>query len=301
MRGTSTATRRGGFGLGVVVDDATRDACAGDLRNEPRGAVDRVPREVVTDPLLVAHARLGAEAKAAGRVADRRPVEDRRFEDDPRRPLPHLGRGAAHDPGKADRPLAIGDDEHLVVELALDVIDRHQCLPLARPADDDLASGNRVGVIGMHRLAELMHHVVRDVHHRADRPHPGRDQPALHPVRRRSVRHAVEPARREPWIELRLPRCGRWTWPAARHRPRRRWPLGGAVTDPVKAATSRARPTISSASPRFGLTSTSMHRSPTRVGERRAEGDLVAVAQDVDAVAIGPRGRARPRCTASRC
>ena len=175
--------------LGVVVDDAARDPRAGDLRNQPRGAVDRVAREVVTDPLLVAHARLGAEAEAAGRVADRRPVEDRRFEDDPRRPLPHLGRGAAHDPGKADRPLAIGDDEHLLVELALDVIDRHQSFPRARPADDDLASGNRVGVIGMHRLPELVHHVVRDVHHRADRPHPGRDQPALHPVRRRSVRH----------------------------------------------------------------------------------------------------------------
>ena len=54
----------------------------------------------------------------------------------------------------------------------------------------------------MHRLTELVHHVVGHVDHRADRPHPGRHQAPLHPVRRRSIGDLGEPARREPRAEI---------------------------------------------------------------------------------------------------
>ena len=60
-----------------------------------------------------------------------------------------------------------------------------------------LPSGHRIGVIRVHRLAKLVHDVVGDVHHRADRAHPGRQQAALHPGRRGAVADPLEPARRE--------------------------------------------------------------------------------------------------------
>ena len=175
----------------------------------------------------------------------------------------------------------------LLVELALDVIDRHQSFPRARPADDDLASGDRVGVIGMHRLPELVHHVVRDVHHRADRPHPGRDQPALHPVRRRSVRHALEPARREPWIEIGFLDADADV-------------AGHVVIGLVDGGLGEAQGGSGEGRDLARETDHAQRIAAVRldvdvddrladqVGERRAEGDLVAVAEDVDAVAIGP-------------
>ena len=100
--------------------------------------------------------------------------------------------------------LAVGDDEHPLVDRALDVVDRLERLARASAAHDDLAAGDRVGVVGVHRLPELVHDVVRDVDDRADRAHPGGDEPALHPVGRRAVRDAVEPARREARVELGL-------------------------------------------------------------------------------------------------
>ena len=100
--------------------------------------------------------------------------------------------------------LAIGDDQHPVVELALDVVDRRQPLARAASAHDDLTARDRIGVVGVHRLPELMHHVVGDVDDRADRPHPGCRQPALHPFRGRAVADRVEPACGKARVELRL-------------------------------------------------------------------------------------------------
>ena len=107
-------------------------------------------------------------------------------------------------PARPIAPLAVGDHEHPLVQLPLEVVDRQQPLPRSPAAHDDLAAGDRIGVVGVHRLPELVHDVVRDVHDRADRAHAGRDQPALHPLRRWAVGDAVEPARREARVELGL-------------------------------------------------------------------------------------------------
>ena len=67
----------------------------------------------------------------------------------------------------------------------------------------------------------------------------------------------------------------------------------------MTAATSRARPTIESASPRFGLTSTSRTTSPYR----SASGTPIGVSgrQDQDAVGVGGQAAARRPSRASRC
>ena len=60
-------------------------------------------------------------------------VEDRRLDDHlASSPSPTSDVGAAHDPGDADRPRRIGDEQRLGIELALDVVERLE--PLARRA-----------------------------------------------------------------------------------------------------------------------------------------------------------------------
>ena len=53
--------------------------------------------------------------------------------------------------------------------------------PRPRATDDDAAVRDRVGVIRVHRLTELVHDVVRHVHDRRDGAHAGGQQAALHP------------------------------------------------------------------------------------------------------------------------
>ena len=67
----------------------------------------------------------------------------------------HLGVEPAHDAGERDRARAVGDDQHLRVELALLAVERRQLLAGARPAHADLAAGNGREVEGVQRLAGL--------------------------------------------------------------------------------------------------------------------------------------------------
>ena len=186
----------------IVVDDPGRDPGSGDFGDERRGTIRGDARQVGRDPLLVAHRRLGAQAQAACRVAHGRSVEDGRLEDDPGRRVGDLGVGPAHDPGEADRSLTVRDHEHPLVEPPLEVVDGDQRLPVSRPADDDPATGDAIRVVRVHRLTELVHHVVRDVHDRRDGPHPGRHQAVGHPGRRLRLTDAVEVARGEPRAQL---------------------------------------------------------------------------------------------------
>ncbi len=167
----------------VVVDDPRRHARASDLGHQPHGAVGRVARQLVPDPLFVPHARLRAQGQAAGGVADGGAVEDRRLQDHAPRLARDLRAGAAHDPRQADRLLPVGDDQHPLIEPALLVVDRLQRLVGAGASHHDSAIRNGVRVVRVHRLPELVHHVVGDVHHRRDGSHAGGQQPLLHPRR----------------------------------------------------------------------------------------------------------------------
>ena len=66
------------------------------------------------------------------------------------------------------------------------MIERFQRLAGPRAPHDDAPVRQAVGVEGVQRLAVFEHDVVRDIDDRVDRPHPGREQPPLHPGRRRS-------------------------------------------------------------------------------------------------------------------
>ncbi len=154
------ATWAGGGSAGFDVDGAGRDLAAGPLGDEAGRPVGTEPREAELLALLEAEAGLGPEGVAEGRPADADRVEDGRLDDDVRRPVPDLGRRAAHDAGDADRTGRVGDEERLGVELAHDVVERLEALARRRPADDDPAVVDRGRVEGVDRLAELDHDVV---------------------------------------------------------------------------------------------------------------------------------------------
>ena len=97
-----------------------------------------------------------------------------------------LGIGAAHDPGHRLRPRAVGDDQHVAVELPLDAVQRSHRLSRPRAANPQLASGKAVEVERVHRLAQLEHHVVRDVDYVVDGPDVRRFETRRHPGRRRT-------------------------------------------------------------------------------------------------------------------
>ena len=67
-----------------------------------------------------------------------------------------------------------------------------------RATRDERVPLEAIGVVRMERLAELEHHIVRDVDRVVDRSHPGRDQSVLHPLRRWSDGHVLEVRRTEP-------------------------------------------------------------------------------------------------------
>jgi hypothetical protein len=108
---------------------------------------------------------------------------DSAFEHDRARRVADFGIGAAHDARDADRPLAVGDDEHVGRQRAVLAVERLQALAVECRADPDLVSGQPGGIEGMHRLAEFEQHIVGDVDDIADRTDAAGLEPCLHPRR----------------------------------------------------------------------------------------------------------------------
>ena len=94
-----------------------------------------------------------------------------------------LGVRAAHDAGYSEDALGgvVGDEEVLGVEGAFDVVERRVPLPRPRAANDDRPA-HFVEVVGVQRLAEVEHDVVRRVHSQGDRPHSGGRQSVAQPL-----------------------------------------------------------------------------------------------------------------------
>ena len=97
--------------------------------------------------------RVGVEAEPLRAAPDHPPVEVGDLEQHVGRRLRDLGVEPAHDPGDPDGALAIGDDQDLGIELALLAVEGDQRLARPRPADPQLAPGNRRQVVGVQRLA----------------------------------------------------------------------------------------------------------------------------------------------------
>ena len=167
-----------------------------DLEQRAR-ALHRGHRQPRIGAALEAHAGLGLEAERLARAAHRQRVEVGALEHDRRACSSVTSRvGAAHHAGDGDRPLGVGNDQHLGRQRRASgrrasAASRRRarfCTRIWPPPS--LREVERV-----HRLTELEQHVVGDVDDVADRPDAGGAQPRLHPVRRRPDLHVGDRAR----------------------------------------------------------------------------------------------------------
>ncbi len=126
------------------------------------------------------------------------------FDDHVGRARPDLGGRAAHHPADADRPLGVGDDDRLGMQLAIHVVQRLEALAGPCATHDDPAAVDGGGIEGMDRLPELDHHVVAGVDDVRDRPLAGREQAHLDVVRRRADRDSRHPATDEARAQVRI-------------------------------------------------------------------------------------------------
>ena len=153
----------------VDIDDALRDLCGAMLLKEMRGAARGEVGEILVDAADISVARLARKPQLRRRELRGSRLEKRTFEKDGRRSGRNAGILAAHDAGDGVRTLCVADHQHRGVELALHAVERLDRLAVTRVAHDDRAVLERAVVKGVHRLAELEHHIVRDVYGEAER------------------------------------------------------------------------------------------------------------------------------------
>ena len=120
---------------------------------------------------------------------------------------------ATHDAGETNGLLVVRDHEHRVIHRDVAPVEKSQRFARARAAHDDAAI-DFAPVIGVHRLAELEHHVVRDVDDRVDRTQTRASQPFPHPEGRLRPRRSDRGSARgearaaRPGCQLDLHRVG---------------------------------------------------------------------------------------------
>ena len=138
------------------------------------------------DPPPKARRGLGAKILAPGRAPDGHRREVGGLDEDRRRRGGDLARLATHDPGDADRDVVPVAD-HQILDRAIPTgtvtletedprlpVEGRELLTGPGETDAQPAARQPVEVVGVGRLAELEHRVVRGVDDRVDRPHPRR-------------------------------------------------------------------------------------------------------------------------------
>ena len=126
---------------------------------------------------------------ATGRTRDGDLVEMRGFQQHVLRLGGHLTIQATHHTGDAEDAravLAVGrirDQQVFRAQVVILAVKRGELLTCLGTTHDNRAF-NLVQIIGVHRLAQIKHHIVGDIHSERNRAHAGTDQTATHPVRR---------------------------------------------------------------------------------------------------------------------
>ena len=161
----------------AVVDGAA--AVAHQQLGHPVGSGRRQRR---VDTALPALRALGRQLVPLLGAEDAHRREVRGLDHDGGRGVVELGARAAHDTGQTDRAGVVGDQQVLGREGASVAVERGQGLPCARPADHDRPL-QPVAVVAVDRVAQLEHHVVRDVDGERDRAHPGQLHAPCQPAR----------------------------------------------------------------------------------------------------------------------
>ena len=172
------------------VDRSRGDGGAADVGGQLAEPGGRQVDDLRVAALLEAGRRLGAQAEPARGAADRRGIEPGHLEQ-------HLGGGRRRSRTTAPpmipaMPTGVSSASQISRSSAVSVRSTSSRVtsvsPARGPPDPQPAARDLGQVVGMVRLTELEHHVVRDVDQRVDRAHAEMGQPLLHPVRRRRRR-----------------------------------------------------------------------------------------------------------------
>ena len=96
-----------------------------------------------------------------------------------------FGFSAAHDSADTHgaRAVAIGNHADARIELAIDPVESFHFFVLFRAADNDFVVAHFVVVKRVQRVAQLQHHVVRNVDYIADDGNAGSFKPVFQPFR----------------------------------------------------------------------------------------------------------------------
>lgn len=135
------------------------------------------------------------QAEFAAAPHDGRRVEVRRLQEDIARGFGDARVQPAHQAGQSNRTPGIGNGQKTVVQRDLAPVQQRQLLASAGTAHTDRAvQGLQVECV--HRLAQLQHHVLGDVHQQRHRTHAAAAQPLGQPHRRLGGR--VDPSITRP-------------------------------------------------------------------------------------------------------
>ena len=189
---------------GMLVDRVPQHMTTRDGGDQRGGPPQGERCQVVGQPLVVEGGGVGPDGVAAGGRPNRGRLPVGRLQEHRVGGAADGRRGTADDPGQADRDPTGGDDHVLGVEgagrpvQALEALagagSPHRQGDRAAPA---IQGGDTLDVEGVKGMAELMGHVVGDVHQPADRAEPDGTQPPLEPIRGLPRHHPLDHHRGE--------------------------------------------------------------------------------------------------------
>ncbi len=141
------------------------------------------------DTALEAIARIGMDAGCAACAGRAQRVEPGAFKEHVHGLVRDCRGLSAHHTPQADDAAVIGDDAHLFADLVGLAVQRLQHLALAAKAGHD---GPRQfgGIVSMQRTSPVKRDVIRHIHQQGFRLDADGLQALLHPLRRRTIRHA---------------------------------------------------------------------------------------------------------------
>ena len=180
---------------GINVDHAVHDLSRAEQFHELASALESGQAVFGVKSLFKAGRGFGAHAVLLGGHADRGAVEAGRFKDNRLGRVENLGVGSTHDACQSAGFLAVGDDEHAVVQNMVAVVEGSKGFTLLCAADVDLCAVEAGVVKGVHRLTVFEHDVVGDVHDVVDRADTRGAQAHSHPERRGRDFHVLDHAR----------------------------------------------------------------------------------------------------------
>ncbi len=134
-------------------------------------------------------AGIGVQAQLAAAAHDRGRREVRRFQEHGGGGIGNTRVEAAHQAGQADRAISVGDHQEAVVQRSITAIQQLQAFACARTTHTDRALQG-TEIVGVHRLAQLKHHVLGDVDQQRYRAHAAAAQALGHP--QRGLRRGVD-------------------------------------------------------------------------------------------------------------